>query len=377
MLDASTIKFWVLACVIYASLTYAAAHIIVGPEPIIDGGWYTLPAGHHGENGKRYGGRYEGVLYEQIRPHSDNLSDYTVYRKYIALKYAWKWCPQDSVEYLAGSMGGQPISPFRFRILPMATARLIWRNVSNSIYRSWAGLNIACQIATACLFCSLLLYGLKLSPVASFIGGALYLSLPVASAITSQPMVDAMSMLMMVLVLWTILLRSGKWFLVVSALAMATKEALIVVGPMWLINELCLDRSARNIARAVALAVWPLLVFMVIRWWLGASPLEVSFGHDMAHLGLPTNYLWRFNSWSLFFRRLAFPIFWTFGPLWIGLWFVRQSKFMLRMAVMVPLVILAIVFCAGAVCRPLSIIYPPVLAGVAIAIERIMPCRTQ
>jgi hypothetical protein len=218
--------------------------------------------------------------------------------------------------------------------------------------------NVVCLWLAAMLFAGYLRRHYGFDEGFAQLGGVLLVTMVAVTRAVSYPMLESASVLATAVVFRTVADRRILSFLLAAACAVATQEVLAIAGLLWLAHHGQL-RHRRQLAVDVAIAAWPVVVFLIIRMVHGGS-LVTHDGHDLAAGDLP--FARRFGSARAVVSLLE-RSFLAFGMMWVGLAAVRRHGMLARHAVIVPPVLLATYLLSNQVTRVLGILYPVVIPG--------------
>ena len=184
--------------------------------------------------------------------------------------------------------------PFKYRFLPTLIVGCISRLLGSEAYipTVFALLNIFCVFVTAQILTLYLLKDFNFSPVVSILGGMLFVTMVPVTATISFPLLEPMSLLFAMLIFFAAIRRRVVWFLLTSALGVATKEILVFSSLLWLLNCFSFKRAApREMAKNLIVSSVPIVVYAIIRIFLGGRIDEINYGLNLLDSQFPQYYL--------------------------------------------------------------------------------------
>lgn len=268
----------------------------------------------------------------------------------------------DSAYYLIQAESfSDSIAPYRYRPIAPFLARVISELIGSSLVLAFLLMNVALAVLAGLIFQQYLKRFHGFSETLSILGGLLLVSGVAISRTVGFPMLEPMTMLLIVIAFWAVRSKNVRLFIVASVLAVLTKEIAGYVIFVWIGFWLSKPIYTRQNALIFAATIPAVLAFLIPRAILGESALEVNYGYNLLAGEFPTEYgerLFGFGSLESLFRR----IFLSFGFIWIGLWNFRSDPFLKRSALIgIPIVVIATVLLSGRIARILWVLYPIVL----------------
>jgi hypothetical protein len=275
---------------------------------------------------------------------------------------AWKLGgpTRDQVEYLIQTESpADARPPFAYRFLPTTIVRAVSQLTGMGTTRAFQVVNVTCVLVAALVFMSFLRRHFAFDELLALLGGILLVTMVAVTRTVSYLMLEPASVLAMAVVVWMVAERRIAGYCIAVAAAVATKEVLTIGGLLWLSHH-AQRRDLRRLARDLALAAWPLLVFAAIRLAHGGD-LTSHDGSDVAAGELP-NFADRIvtaRGVVSLLERTAL----AFGVLWTGLVAVRRHPILARHAVIVAPVLLAAFLLSHQITRVIGILFPVVIPG--------------
>jgi len=352
--------YWVICVLIYLGLLYSTSlQNGFGPEKGVTLNYFTTP-----------------------KTHPPNCNE-TQFEKFFPDQGILNGTPSESIGDNFWKMSGffgdagfyvmqadslaLSIPPFKYRFLPTMLVGWTSKIVGWSIPNTFTIFNTICIAITALLFTLFLRKYFNFSQVLALIGGILFLTMAPSTRTIPFPSLEPASFLVAMLLFIAAISRNVPLFIISSLAGVATKEVFVVAGVIWLASEVSLKKG--NLAVTLMMILIPIAGFGLIRYIIGGSPLEVNFGYNIMKGEFPKDYATRLLHPSTLFE-LAITVFLSFSFMWIGLINLRKNKFLLRSAVLIPVVILAAFLLSGQIIRVLGVLFPVVITSFMLFFHR-------
>ncbi len=260
-------------------------------------------------------------------------------------------------------------APFRYRITSTALAKVINVVLNSRPEYAYLVLNALCFIVTGVGFTAYLMrwYGWTYS--LALLGGILAVTTVSLQSTLLLSLADPLSYVAALVCFWSIQKRSILGFIIASIFAVTTKEIFVVVAVLWFMQ---LDGC--SLARRILPALVPIVAFVAIRLILGGAPIEVGYGFNAVAGQFPLDYINRLFHFQTLID-LFVRTFLAFGVIWIGATMISNRERRLAI-VYIALVLLATYVLSSRVTRVLGILYPVLVPGFILYIQRISVRRT-
>jgi hypothetical protein len=352
-------QFWILASFIFVSLIFSTSLSFgYGPEATISNGYFTSQGQISTSN---------DPLFQDYG--TDNAMPTMMARTF------WKWTSfyGDSAYYLEQSRNldlRASIGPYKYRVLPTSVAFAIHRVFGLSLPLAWAAMNIVCTYLIGVVFVYFCKRGFGFSNLLSLLGGVLAITSVGITRTLPFPMVDPAEYLLFLLVLLSLRIKNDWLYLTCAICCVLTKELLIFVGFLYLVNNYSALRTGRlSFVRTTLLSLAPVIVFSVLRLSLGGHAMEVNYGYDILAGEFP-DYVTRFLSLGGVITLLS-VLFLSFQFLWLGLLNIGRDRWLwVNTILALPLVIVPTILLSGHITRVVGVLFPLVIVSFLFFFKR-------
>lgn len=338
------LKFWFLASAIFVSLIYSTSlQYAYLTESTISLSYFQNPGSHN---------------LQTWFPDIGSLKDATIqYQENDFWKMTSFW--EDSAYYLLqNDLPNESVPPFRYRVLPVLIVKVISTITGWPTPKAYVALNVLLTYASALLFTWYLLRFFDFSKLLALLGGVLFVTMVSNTRTIPFPMMEPASMFFIMLIFIAVRLKNIPLFIVSSLCGIATKEILVVASVMWVLEN-WRGKSGLQLIGCFAVALVPILGFVVLRVSLGGAPMEVSYGYNALLGELPDTVMRLFGLTDLF--SLGIRAFLSFSFLWLGLVNLRKDAFLFRQSIVILIVVIAAFVLSRNVVRVLGVLFPIVI----------------
>lgn len=266
----------------------------------------------------------------------------------------------DMAAYIAQANGLSTEAPYRYRFLPTWIIGAMAGLSGLPIAFVFVAANILLIWLAALLFTGYLLDDFK--PQMALFGGVLFVSMVSVTRTILFPMLEPASLFFAIILAIAIKKRSVWLFIAASVCGVATKEILIVFGLPWLLYSR---------GKAKFTAVIPVVAFSSIRLLMGGGLLEVNYGFNLLD-----------GQWPDYGGRLFQPYYsgviliaiaLSFGVYWMAWFSFHESDFLVCMALIIPVVIIAAILLSSRIARNLGVLYPVIIPGFLYYLGKLRP----
>jgi hypothetical protein len=261
----------------------------------------------------------------------------------------------DSIYYENLATGKPTLPPFRHRVLVPALAGVLSKLTGIRIDKSFVALNVLFSVAASLLLTWFCIREFGLSKELSLVGGIIFIALPANDTIALSLIDPAVHFFSIALFIAAV---RGKFvvFLLLSIAAIFTKEVFLFASVLWLF---CAKDLVSRWKLAIGMLV-PVVAYLAIRIGLGGE-----MGYDFETMSVLASRMITLEGVS----HLVKALFLSFGFLWLGLINFRHAV-VKKTLVVVPVVMIAVLFLAIQVVRPMGVLFPVVIPAFLLLFKR-------
>lgn len=347
-----------LSAVLLAGVIYSTGlHLTWGPQSVLDARWYSADTVIQPEHDDVLRSRYPDMGRHDVA---------------IAELGAWRLTDfsHDAGLYLAQTRDpSAAVAPWSYRIGVPLLAQTAAGMFGWALESGFLLVNVLALIAAGLVVQWHLERDHRVGRAFGLVGGLLTVTVLQAAATVAFPMVDPATVLVGALLLVALYRRNWLAAGLVGAVGVLVKEVAVVATPLILVGLILEGRpTAGQIKDGLLASALPVGAFVGLRMAMGGGAFEASYGADL-RTSLPMQYLERVVDNPV---GLALAILFAFGPLWLGLFALRDDDRLRTFTLAISgLMVAATVALSAGVGRVLGIVAPFLVVGMVRVLSSI------